>query len=262
MRLLFCFAPLLLLTSAAHAKTPQAIEQELVKAARRLTYWADYDGDARLSAIDSLARAGDKLRDKLLYYTATEPSTLTYAFPALQREHITISTAADGRMRIYSWDTLEGGTMHYFENVVQFRAGAKVGSRRLIIPKPDDNPDAGHLYFDLFPVQRGGQTYYLAYGQATYSSAGCYQHVKALTIENGQLNPDAKLIQTQSGLRNTLGFEFDFSSVMNRPERPVRLITYDPKTRVLEIPVVWADGKVTAKRIRYAFNGTVFEKAK
>ncbi|MCB2408783.1 hypothetical protein [Hymenobacter lucidus] len=261
MRSLLCFA-LVLLAPVLYAKTPQAIEQELVRDARRVTYWAEYDGDARLSAIDSLARAGERLREHLLHYTATEPATLSYAFTALQREHIGISTAADGRLRIYSWDTQEGGTMHYFENVVQFRAGSKVASRRLIIPKPDDNPDAGHSYFDIFAVQRGTQTCYLAYGQATYSTSLSYQHVKALTIENGQLNTDAKLIRTASGLRNTLGFEFDFFSVVDRPDRPVRLIGYDARTRELTIPVVWANGKVTDKRIRYMFDGTVFAKAK
>ncbi|UOQ52238.1 hypothetical protein [Hymenobacter cellulosivorans] len=254
---------MLLLPAALLGKDLKTIERELVRDARRITYWANYnDTAAAVGGIDSLTRANERFLARLLRYTATEPATLTYAFPALQQEHITISTAPDGRLRIYSWDTEEGGTMHYFENVVQYRAGAKVASRRLITPKPDDNPDAGHFYFDVFPVLSGTQTYYLAYGQGIYSSKDCYQHVKAFAIENGQLNTDAKLIRTQSGLKNTLGFEFDFFSVVDRPERPVRLITYDAKTRVLEIPVVWAEGKVTPKRIRYQFNGTVFEKVK
>ncbi|PJJ60945.1 hypothetical protein [Hymenobacter chitinivorans] len=257
------FLLLLLFPAALFGKDLKTIERELVRDARRISYWANHnDTAASVSGIDSLARANERFTARLLRYTATEPATLSYAFTALQQEHVTITTAPDGRLRLYSWDTEEGGTMHYFENVVQYRAATKVASRRLIIPKPDDNPDAGHLYFAIFPVQRGAQTYYLACGQGIYSSSDCYQHVKALTIENGQLNPDAQLIRTSSGLKNTLGFAYDFFSVVDRPERPVRLITYDAKTRVLEIPVVWAGGKVTPKRIRYQFNGTVFEKVK
>ncbi|MCB2377232.1 hypothetical protein LGH70_06540 [Hymenobacter sp. BT635] len=262
MRRLLCIVLLLAAPALLYGKTtPKAIEQELVRDVKRLRYWADYDGaDARLSPEDSLTRANERLRRHLLYYTTTEPATLSYAFAVLQQEGMTITTAPDGRLRIYSWDTQTGGTMHYFDNVVQFRAGARVGARRLTTPLPGANPDAGHSYFDIFTVQRGAQTFYLAYGQAIYSTHDCYQQVRAFTIENGQLNADAKLIRTQSGLRNTLGFSFDFFSVVDRPERPVRLISYEARARVLAIPVVWSDGKVTDRRIRYAFNGTVFVK--
>ncbi|TGE28175.1 hypothetical protein [Hymenobacter metallicola] len=258
---LLLLAVLLLLPTCLYSQDLPAIERELVREARRISYWAEYDDSTGTAHVeDSLARANSRFMRRLLHYTATEPASLTYAFAALRREHITITTSADGRFRIYSWDSQEGGTMRFFNNVFQFRAGAKVAARSLTGTRPDN--DAGKLYFDIFQVQKGSQTYYLAYGQGIYSSHDSYQHVKAFAVEGGQLNPEAKLIQTGSGLRNTLGFAFDFFSVVDRPERPVRLITYDPKAQVLAIPVVWADGKVTDKRIRYGFNGAVFAKVK
>ncbi|TGE23947.1 hypothetical protein E5K00_01660 [Hymenobacter aquaticus] len=260
MKRLLCLVLLLLPGPALYAKTPAALEQDLVRQAKRISYWADYADDAPgLNPADSLARANAGLRRLLLAYTAAEPATLTYAFARLRQEHVTIATSADGRLRIYSWDTRQGGTMRFFANVFQYRAGGGVVRSRAL-PRPAT--DAGQEYIDIFAVPRGTQTCYLAYSQAVYSSHDCYQQVKGFALESGRLNPDARLIRTGSGLRNTLGFAFDFFSVAGRPERPVRLIGYDPKTRVLTLPVVWADGRVTEKKIRYVFDGVVFGKAK
>jgi hypothetical protein len=251
---------LLLCATAAHARpTPKTIEQELLRHLKRIHYWADYEGDdPKINAADSLSRANERFRRQLLRYSATEPATLRYAFPLLQAEHLIIATAPDQRLRIYSWDTETGGTMHFYDNVCQFQTGAGVAAQPL--PAANGPADAKAFYSEIFAVPKGPQTYYLAYANATYSSSDCYQQVKAFTIEGGKLNPDARLIRTASGLKNTLGFAFDFFSVVDRPERPVRLITYDPATQLLQIPVVWAGGKVTSKRISYQFNGREFVK--
>ncbi|OON66434.1 hypothetical protein [Hymenobacter sp. CRA2] len=254
--------PLLLNPAAAHAKDLKSIEQDLLRDLKRIHYWADYDGDApNLNPEDSLVQANERFGRKLLYYTATEPATLHAEFRQLQAERLTIATAPNGQLRIYSWDTETGGTMHFFDNVFQYQTGSRVASQRLPAPT-DGQADAQASYSEIFTVQKGPQTYYLGYSNAIYSSSDCYQQVKVFTIDAGQLNPDACLIRTPSGLKNTLGFSFDFFSVVDRPERPVRLITYDPATQILQIPVVWDKGKVTSKRISYRFNGQEFGKVK
>ncbi|RTQ46849.1 hypothetical protein EJV47_20990 [Hymenobacter gummosus] len=251
---------MLLLAAPSFGKSLASIEQDLLQDLKRIHYWADYENAPdHLSLPDSVERANERFRRKLLHYAATEPATLTAEFRLLRAEHLTIATAPDQQLRIYSWDTRTGGTMHFFANVYQFRRGpATVGARCL--PLPAGHTEPGGFYSELFAVRKGAQTYYLGLAHGIHSSRDCYQQVKVFTIEAGQLNPDARLIRTASGLKNTLGFAYDFFSVADRPERPVRLITYDAATRRLQLPVVWAGGKVTTGRISYQFTSTEFVK--
>jgi hypothetical protein len=59
-----------------------------------------------------------------------------------------------------------------------------------------------------------------------------------------------------------ISVEFDFFSVVDRPERPLKLIKFDKTKTIIYIPVVYEDGKVTDKFIQYKFNGKYFEKYK
>jgi len=47
---------------------------------------------------------------------------------------------------------------------------------------------------------------------------------------------------------------------MDKPERPVHLIKYDKIKKIIYIPIVLEDGKVTDRYIQYKFNGSYFEK--
>jgi len=55
-------------------------------------------------------------------------------------------------------------------------------------------------------------------------------------------------------------FEFDFFSVIDKSERPVKLIYYDKDKKTLRIPVVLDKGVVTNRFITYQFTGRYFEK--
>ena len=51
---------------------------------------------------------------------------------------------------------------------------------------------------------------------------------------------------------------FDFFSVSKRPERPVKLITYDKATQEIRLPLVDVKYQVTEKTITYKFDGSHF----
>ena len=61
-------------------------------------------------------------------------------------------------------------------------------------------------------------------------------------------------------MTSMISVEFDFFSVVDRPERPVRVIKYDKSKKIIYIAIVHEDGKVTDKFIQYKFNGNYFEK--
>jgi len=185
-------------------------------------------------------------------FIKNNPATLSYKFKSLTDSNAChIVTSTDGLLRIYSWDTWLGGTMHDFNNIFQFKSNNKIYSTE---------NDGGTYFIDIFTLKTGDKTYYLTVSDESESTKFAYETLSIYTVSNDTLNDKVKLIKTQSGLNNSISFEYDFFSVAGRPERPIHLIKYDINKKTLYIPIVLADGKVTNRYIIYQFNGQYFEK--
>lgn len=104
--------------------------------------------------------------------------------------------------------------------------------------------------------------YYLATFNAIYSTKDCYQGLKAFTVQAKTLNSNVKIIKTSTGYKDKIGFYFDFFSVADRKERPLRLITFDDHEKLFKLPIVLENGKVTEKQITYKFDGSFFVREK
>ena len=244
---------------SAFGKTDAEIEQELVGHIKNIQKWSSYGSDSNEAL---LSKENDIFKEKLLNYTKIA-STLEYKFSELKK-YLYLATSEDGKFRIYSWDTEGGGTMHFFENVYQFQGkDGKVYSKSSDLPEGD----AGAFVSVIFDLDtRNGQVY-LARFSSILSNSGAYQSINLFKIEDNSLNDKIKLIKTKSGLTNKIGFEYDFFSVVDREERPIKLILYDKETKTIKIPVVIVDkdfsnGRVTDKFINYKFDGTYFLKQK
>ncbi len=232
----------------------QKIEKDLVTAYKKIT--DERDSEAR--DYDSLAKYNYDFAQKLSKYISEVSPSLNYKFDSLQSVGVDLVMSDDGLFRIYSWDTWQGGSMHDYASAFQYKFKGKVYA--------DAEPDTGEgnfglFYSHIFTVKANSKTYYLAVSNGVYSNKDRGQGIQAFTIENGKLN-NVKLFKTNSGLVNSISFEFDFFSVVDRPERPLKLIKYDGKTKTLYIPIVLEDGKVTRKFITYRFNGKYFERVK
>lgn len=171
-----------------------------------------------------------------------------------------IVTSDDHLFRIYSWDTWQGGTMHDFENVFQYKSEEKVYSKLIYESADDSEKDYIPYYSELFTLRANNKTYYLAIANGIYSSKDLGQSIKIFTIENNTISDNARIIKTKSGLTNSISVDFDFFSVVDRPERPLKLIKYDADKKIIYIPIVLENGKVTNRFIRYKFTGQYFEK--
>lgn len=215
--------------------------------------------DTDTTAWDSLELHNNIFREKLSKYTASIPATLTFKFDSLRKDNIDIVSSNDNLLRIYSWDTWLGGTMHDFENVFQFKSNDKIYSKSY-----HDTTEHGEgyapFYFQIFTLNANNKTYYLAVYNGIYSTKDASQSIKIFTIANGLLNESVKLIKTQNGLTNSINVSFDFFSVVSSPERPLRLIKYDTVKKIIYIPIVIDNGKVTDRFILYQFTGMYFEK--
>lgn len=233
------------------------IEKQLNNAFQKIGYWSS-EGRSNESSYDSLAVANAKFEKLLLQYTNSNPQTLSHDFKSLIKNRLTIATSEDGQFRIYSWDTWTGGTMHFFKNVFQYKAGNKVHST---VIDGDSEGDPKCFYYQINDIVSQGKKYYLTQSTSILSTGLSSHRVKIFAIENGTLNDNAQLIKTKTGIKNQLGYEVDFTASSNRNnEIKDYTIEYDPKNKIISIPLILDDSKVTAKKIRYQFKGKYFEK--
>ncbi len=239
------------------AQTPQNVEQELIKLYAKVD---DNSGYKSNNDSDLLEKANDDFKMKVLEYTKVA-STLKYTFGELQKE-ITITTSEDGKFRAYSWDRLDGGTMHFFETVYQFAGkDGKVYSQAV----ETEEGNAGGFVQNMFNVETKLGNVYLVCSYAIGSTQDRYEGVGLFRIDGNKLNDNVKLFKTKSGLTNSIGFSYNFFSVLDKKKNSDDLIFYDKKTKVLKIPVVIEseeiqNGEVTDKFISYKFNGKYFVK--
>lgn len=244
----------LTLMTPVFSNTDTDIEKKLVTSFKRIDYWYErQQTEPKAEFGDSLVKANQNFQLLLVKY-AENPSTLAADFKTLKESGVTIATAEDGMFRIYSWDTELGGTMHIFYNVCQYKSGTKVYSKII----SDGKFEAGRWFSDIYTHQVSGKKYYLGIAHSIYSGKDNSQEIRVFGVSEGMLNDKVKLIKTRSGLTNKLRVDFDFFSVYRRPERPVKLITYDKNTEVITIPLVDQKYQVTDKVITYRFDGRYF----
>lgn len=242
------------------AQTPKGIEKDLVKSFKRIDYWYGKQGDTTtdiLTAADSLAKANDVFGKKLRYYTAKYPFTLHQTFGLLKKEYLGVLSSSDGLFRIYSWDRLTGGTMHFYENVIQYKFQSKTNS----ILNVDTSGEGNYIYdySNVYTLNVDDKTYYLAIYNGVFSTRVMDKGVQIFSIENGKLNNNTKIIKTTSGLRGRLYYEYDLGPIID--ESIDDNIHYNVALKTISIPVIDGD-KVTKGRIKYKFTGKYFEKAK
>jgi hypothetical protein len=250
---------LFLLAFSGFAQTPQKIEQELVTSLKQVQKYSSYG-----SSFDDekLSRANDAFEAKLLKYTKI-PGTLSYKFPALSKLMANASSD-DGKFRIYSWDTQTGGTMHEYSRIYQYQgADGKVYSKSE--ESSEEDGGIGSFVTDIFTVNSKEGKIYIVCSTFVGSTQDHSQSADLFKIKDSTLIDKVKQIKTAAGLTDTLNFEYNFFSVMDRKERPIKLILFDKKTNTLKIPVVINDdkfpnGHVTNKFINYRFDGTYFVK--
>jgi hypothetical protein len=151
--------------------------------------------------------------------------------------------------------------MHHHARVFQYQ-----GADARVYSKADEILDegVGHGFVtDVFTLDTKGGKVYVVCSTFIGSTKDHFQAASLYKIEGSTLNENVKLFKTRSGLTNQLGFEYDNFSVIDRTSGPIKLISFDKKTRTLKIPLVikdseYPEGRVTDKFISYRFNGTYF----
>jgi len=245
----------LFITTSALGQNIRNEEIKLDEAFAKSNYWAAYNSSSdKIDASDSALKYNSIFSKLLLKCIQKNPGTIHHDFKNLVKNGLKIVTSEDGNFRIYSWDDETGGTMRRYHKIFQFKDGKKILSKEL--PK-----DGGAFYTQINDVVSGNKTFYVTQSISVLSSAMSYHQVKIFSIDNGKLNDKAVLIKTKSGIKNQLGYEADVSSQSNRDQEvPDYSIVYDKKNKIIAIPLIQSNGKITSEKIKYQFKGKYFEK--
>lgn len=248
----------LLLASSISAQTPAAIEKELLGYLDAMSKSGTYSGEYN---DEKLNAASASLKQKLVRYAA-RADVLKYLFPKL-KETMFIATSKDGKFRIYSWDLESGGTMHDYDRVIQY-TGAN-GKVKAWSDGEGEFDGGGAFYTDVYQIASARGPIYLLASTSRASSSLTGATLRAMRVVGNDLDTAAKVIKTASGVTNDVSFAYDFFSVVDRPERPIRLFTFNEARKEFRFPIVIEDektpqGRVTERFITYRFNGTYFVK--
>jgi hypothetical protein len=242
------FAAIVLINKKSLAQTVNfsAQEDKLIRQYKKLeSNYPKYN--------DSMAEVFAK---GLASFIKNNPGTLSYPFKKLNDSIFSgVRTSSDGNFRIYSWDTWTGGTMHFYKMIYQWRANGKVFTD---VPRIEDN-DPAFYCSAIFTVNIDNKPYYLAVTNGIYSSKDLMQSITCYSIEGNKLMDTVRLFKTKAKKLNSIEVFFDFFSVVDKPERPLELITYDDKLNIIYIPVVDGKDQVTKKNILYQLKDGYFE---
>lgn len=238
------------------AQNLKEIEQDLFKSLKRIDDLGYLSTRTDETAFDSLVNENMVLKNKLITYASKNKEMLSYSFPNLKTLGFYKTTSPDSTFCIYSWDTQTGGSMKFYENVFQYKQYDKLYTKTII--KEEGTP--GGFYTDIYQLTDELNTFYIASYHRILSGRDCYQAVHIFDFEKDKFEPTFKKIKTKSGITNVLGFSYDFFSVIDKKERPVKLIEYNQMLQTISIPLVDVSGKVTSKRIIYKYDGDYFVK--
>ncbi|MFI5141221.1 MAG: hypothetical protein ACHQII_02595 [Bacteroidia bacterium] len=242
------FLVLITKINLAQTNTCTQIDTDLVGSYKKLT-------SLNYGYGDSIDFYSDTFSNKITNYISKNPETIKCPFNGLKENHCSVVTSADGLFRIYSWDTWLGGTMHDFNNIYQFTSNQKTYTKIYDYPEGD----YGTYYTDIYTLKANNKTYYLTLRMNSFSTRDHMQAVDICTIEGGSLNDSVALIKSHDSLISSISVEYNFMSVINHPERPLRLIKYDADKKIIYIPIVMENGDVTDRFILYQFKGKYFE---
>lgn len=200
------------------------------------------------------------LNDEMLKYLKTvivQPAVMSDPLKAAAKSGLTVLTSDDKKIRCYSWDTLTGGTMHFFYSLIAYDAGNNK-LKTLVLNPTGNEGDPGSTFEDLDTVKTSdGKTVYLVRDLFIGSGMSHGRTISAYVIANGKLTK-YPFFQTKKRILNAISFAFG-----EYDERACFELSRDKKT--LKVPLIKeppedspSSGIVTGKYLTYSFNGSKY----
>lgn len=204
----------------------------------------------------------------LVNWVLSDTATFSYPFTrSIEKEYVTIATSADKCLRIYSWNTGEGGTMICWDNLIQYRSGTEIKAVHQSLDMqlhPDgehDEMDYGS-YIDTiytYPCTDGSKLY-IADDYFRISGNYSTNSLVAMRIKDGNL-VSAPCFVRHGKRTDTVGLEHtaaDWYFLANLGEGWDWLFQFDPKAQNLYVATTDSMNSITDRYDIYHFNGTDF----
>ena len=260
MRIPVVFLSFVLLSFNACGQSIADIESGILSRYSNIQKWSAYGRGYIAGADDSLEHNNKVLQNYLKETLTRYPGTIKATFEKIHKSEMRITTSDNGKVRIYDWDCLCGGTMHIFNSILQYKtdSGMRV---KVLYPLDSEFTDAewngpGFFYRHIANVRsKSGKTFYMAIKVGIYSSALHSVGVKCFTIENGLINDSIKIIKTKNGLLNSIDVEVDYTELKSIKKEPE--VHFSDDNRKLYIPLI-KDNIATGKFLVYVFDGNNF----
>lgn len=248
---LFLFACCCFIYSNLFAQTPKAIEADLLKSFKKIDYWFE-----QRKQYDSLQIVNDQFQQKLKEYSNAYPITISLSLKDCKNAGLGITTSKDGLLRIYSWDTQMGGTMHIYNDLLQYKVYNKTYSTNL--RDTSNEADNGNSYDDIYTLKANGKIYYLVKYSSVYDSHNWGVGIKIFSIENDKLTEKAEIIKTEGGLSNEIGWYCNENNIGSQDIN----FHYDELAKKIYLPTISGNGDKYNDYTIYKFTGQYFERVK
>lgn len=192
--------------------------------------------------------------------------TFYYDFPYVtdSTQIVNIAASDDGNVRIYSWNGQLGGTMIYWENVVQYKSDGKLltfdGSIWRALNETDENEegeiDYGCWTNSIYTFKRNdGQTIYVTESYFRSGSVDGYSSLDAFCISNGELKP----IEDAFNGSSSIGTDYNIPSwyFLTDGKGWDWTFSFDKNTQTFYVPIA-EDSEMVDQYDLYTFNGDKF----
>jgi hypothetical protein len=200
---------------------------------------------------------------KYLKTVSVQPQIMNDPLKKAVDKGLTVLTSDDKKVRCYSWDTLTGGTMHFFNSLFVYDAGSKQLKCEAQNPSPsDDQEDPGSIFEDISTIKtKDGKTVYLVQDLFIGSGMDHGRTITAYTINDGELK---KHTFFQAGKKQLDSISFGFGEYADGTE-----FELSSDKKVLKVPLIKpaapdapGSGTATGKFLNYYFDGSkyVFKK--
>src|SRR6478752_5605072 len=103
------------------AQSPSEVEKQILVQLDNIDKYSTYLGGYDITK----NKQANKALQETLMRNGKRLDILRYSFPKL-KDKMYVTTSADAKLRIYSWDLGTGGTMHDIENVYQFQGNSGI----------------------------------------------------------------------------------------------------------------------------------------
>ena len=224
------FLALLFFPFFSWAQTIETIEDDLLFSINRIDSFAYLSLRTDETAFDSLVTENVILKQKIIQYALANKEMLTFDFPKLKGYQFYKATSPDKTFCIFSWNLRTGGSMQFYDNVFVYQQYDKMYTKT--VEREEGTP--GGFYSEVFQL--------------------------IFDFEKNNFDFNLKKIKTKAGYTNTLGFSYNFFSVVKHKERPIKLIYFNKTQQTITIPLVDINGNVTSKTIVYKYDGDYFLK--